>query len=45
MIESNTGYSYRKLKENQPFLKPYDTYESGAYKTTYPAGKTNKYEG
>ncbi|MDD4158047.1 MAG: TonB-dependent receptor [Proteiniphilum sp.] len=45
-FEVYTAYSYRKVEgKSDSFLKPYDTYETGTYKTTYPAGGTNKYEG
>lgn len=45
-FEVFTSYSRRKIEsKSDSFLKPYDTYEGGSYKTTYPASGTNKYEG
>ena len=45
-FEVYTSYSRRKIEtKSDSFLKPYDTYEGGAYKTTYPASGTSKYEG
>jgi TonB-linked SusC/RagA family outer membrane protein len=41
-----TSYSSRKIEgKSDYFLKPYDTYEGGVYKTTFPAGGRTKYEG
>lgn len=41
-----TSYSSRKIEgKSDYFLKPYDTYEGGMYKTTYPPDGTTKYEG
>ncbi len=41
-----TSYSSRKIEGTSDyFLKPYDTYEGGMYKTTYPPDGTTKYEG
>lgn len=40
------SYSSRRLEtKSDYFLRPYDTYEGGVYKTTYPATGTEKYEG
>ncbi|HCC85024.1 MAG TPA: SusC/RagA family TonB-linked outer membrane protein, partial [Porphyromonadaceae bacterium] len=41
-----TSYSSRKIEgKSDFFLKPYDTYEGGVYKTTFPADGRTKYEG
>ena len=45
-MEISSNYSSRRLEtKSDYFIKPYDTYESGVYKTTYPADGTTKYEG
>ncbi|MDF1573446.1 MAG: TonB-dependent receptor [Bacteroidales bacterium] len=38
-------YSRRTENKSDYFLKPYDSYEGGVYKTTYPATGSQKYEG
>src|SRR5690606_10333301 len=41
-----TSYSLRQLTTNSDyFVRPYDTYEGGVFKTTYPSSGTEKYEG
>lgn len=41
-----TSYSIRKLEtKSDYFLKPYDTYEGGVFKTSYPSSGNEKYEG
>jgi TonB-linked SusC/RagA family outer membrane protein len=41
-----TSYSSRKIEGNTDyFMKPYDTYEGGVFKTTFPADGRTKYEG
>lgn len=45
-LELFSSYSHRKIEtKGDSFLRPYDTYEGGVYKTTYPASGTEKYEG
>lgn len=45
-LDVTASYSSRRLEtKSDYFLKPYDTYEGGVYKTTYPATGTQKYEG
>lgn len=45
-FEVLTSYSSRKVEyKSDYFQKPYDTYENGVFKTTYPATGTNKNEG
>lgn len=40
------SYSSSRLEtKSDYFIKPYDTYEYGVYKTSYPASGTSKYEG
>ncbi|MCE5348247.1 MAG: TonB-dependent receptor [Bacteroidales bacterium] len=40
------SYSSRRVEtKSDYFIKPYDTYEYGVYKTTYPPTGTSKYEG
>lgn len=44
-FDFTASYSSRRLETKADyFLKPYDTYEGGVYKTTYPATGTEKYE-
>ncbi len=41
-----TGYSSRRVESKSDyFIRPYDTYEYGVYKTTYPSTGESKYEG
>lgn len=41
-----TSYSLRQLNtKSDYFVRPYDTYEGGVFKTTYPSSGTAKYEG
>ena len=45
-LELTGSYSSNRLEtKSDYFIKPYDTYEYGVYKTTYPASGTSKYEG
>ena len=45
-LELTGSYSSNRLEtKSDYFVKPYDTYEYGIYKTTYPASGTSKYEG
>jgi TonB-linked SusC/RagA family outer membrane protein len=45
-LDIYTGYSIRKVDtKSDYFLSPYQTYEGGVFKTTYPASGTEKYEG
>ncbi|WP_019539283.1 SusC/RagA family TonB-linked outer membrane protein [Proteiniphilum acetatigenes] len=40
------SYSSRKVEyKSDYFIKPYDTYENGVFRTSYPATGTQKYEG
>lgn len=40
------SYSSSRLEtKSDYFIKPYDTYEYGVFKTSYPASGTSKYEG
>ncbi|MBN2639416.1 MAG: TonB-dependent receptor [Bacteroidales bacterium] len=42
----SSSYSTQKIESKvDRFISPYDTYEGGAYKTTYPASGNMKYEG
>lgn len=44
-FETLTSYSSRKVEyKSDRFIKPYDTYENGAFKTTYPPNGTDKNE-
>lgn len=44
-FEALAGYSSRKVEyKSDYFIKPYDTYENGAFKTSYPATGTYKNE-
>ncbi|MGV8139413.1 MAG: TonB-dependent receptor [Mangrovibacterium sp.] len=45
-LEMKGSYSSNRLEtKSDYFVRPYDTYEYGVYKTTYPASGTSKYEG
>lgn len=45
-VEISSSYSSRRLEtKSDYFIKTYDTYESGEYKTTWPADGSTKYEG
>lgn len=45
-FEALASYSSRKVEyKSDSFLKPYDTYENGVFKTTYPADGDLKNEG
>jgi len=45
-IEIFSSYSSKRNETRSDyFIKPYDTYESGVYKISYPADGTTKYEG
>lgn len=45
-LELKGSYSSNRLEtKSDYFVRPYDTYEYGVYKTTYPASGTSKYEG
>lgn len=44
-FEMTASYSSRKVEtKSDYFIKPYDSYEGGVYKTTYPATGTEKKE-
>src|SRR5690606_15926326 len=41
-----SSYSTRRVENKSDYMiKPYDSYEGGKYRTTYPASGTEKYEG
>ena len=45
-FDFTTSYSSSRLEtKGDSFVKPYDTYEYGAFKTSYPPAGTSKYEG
>lgn len=45
-FEALASYSSRRVEyKYDQFIKPYDTYENGVYKTTYPADGNSKEEG
>ena len=45
-FEALASYSSRKVEyKSDSFINPYDTYENGVFKTTYPANGNSKYEG
>lgn len=45
-FDAMASYSSRKVEyKSDYFISPYDTYETGAYKTSWPASGTEKYEG
>ncbi len=45
-FDMTASYSSSRLEtKSDYFIKPYDTYEYGVYKTSYPASGTSKYEG
>jgi len=45
-LDITASYSSRRLEtKSDYFIRPYDTYEGGIYKSTYPASGTEKYEG
>lgn len=45
-FEVQGSYSSRKVEyKSDYFIKPYETYENGTFKTSYPAGGTYKNEG
>lgn len=44
-FDMTTSYSSGRLESKSDyFIRPYDTYEYGVFKTTYPASGTSKYE-
>lgn len=44
-FDATASYSSRKVESKSDyFINPYDTYETGAFKTTYPADGTRKNE-
>ncbi|MCE5225340.1 MAG: TonB-dependent receptor [Porphyromonadaceae bacterium] len=45
-FDMTASYSSNRLEtKGDSFLKPYDTYEYGVFKTSFPASGTSKYEG
>lgn len=45
-FDFTTSYSSSRLEtKGDSFVKPYDTYEYGVFKTSYPPAGTSKYEG
>jgi TonB-linked SusC/RagA family outer membrane protein len=44
-LNITTSYSSRRVEtKSDYFIKPYDTYEGGVFKTSYPASGAKKYE-